>query len=133
MDSNLVSVPGPARGSMDPAAAPRPSVIQLVLRDHASLHAAYMPALQNGGLFVPTTREDTLGDEAYLLVALPDETTRHPVVGRVVWITPAHASGGRPQGIGVAFPADERAQALRQKIEVALGTSMASARPTHTL
>ena len=124
----------PARSAMDSSAVgPRPSVIQLVLRDHASLHAAYMPALQNGGLFVATTREHALGDEAYLLVVLPDETTRHPVVGRVIWITPPHASGGRPQGIGVAFSADEKAQALRQRIEAALGTAMAGARPTHTL
>lgn len=113
--------------------AARPSVMQFVLRDLEAVHAAYMPALQNGGLFVPTTREHRLGDEAYLLVGLPDESARHPVVGRVVWITPGQGSTGRPQGIGVAFPADEKAQALRLKIETLLGTSVFGSRPTHTL
>ena len=124
----------PVRGANDAqTASSRPSVIQLVLRDQAALHAAYMPALQHGGLFVPTTREHVLGDEAYLLVALPDEATRHPVVGRVVWITPAHAPGGRPQGIGVAFSPDDKTQSLRQRIEAALGTSVVGGRATHTL
>ena len=42
----------------------------------------------HGGLFVPTQREHRLGEDAYLLVALPDDPTRHPVAGKVAWITP---------------------------------------------
>jgi type IV pilus assembly protein PilZ len=132
----MITRAAPAMSSTlsEPASAgSRPSVMQLVLRDQEAVHAAYMPALQSGGLFVPTTREYRLGDEAYLLVGLPDEPARHPVVGRVVWITPGQGSAGRPQGIGVAFPADEKAQALRLKIEALLGTSVSGSRPTHTL
>lgn len=119
-----------------PVAGPltaRPSVIQLVYRDKAALYGAYMPALLNGGLFVPTTRAHRLGDEVYLLVALPDDATRHPVVGTVAWITPAKAAGGRPQGLGVHFPADEKTQLLRLRIEQILGTMLASVKPTQTL
>lgn len=121
-------VPPPAN-----APAVRPSVIQLVLRDKATLHAAYMPALVQGGLFVPTTRSHRLGDEVYLLVALPDDPTRYPVVGTVAWITPANSPSGRPQGIGVQFPADDKTQTLRLRIEELLGTLLAGAKPTQTL
>jgi type IV pilus assembly protein PilZ len=113
--------------------SPRPSVMQLVFRDKAALYAAYMPALTHGGLFVPTQREHRLGEDAYLLVALPDDPTRHPVAGKVAWITPAQVSGGRTSGVGVAFPDDEKTRVLRQRIESMLGTTIASARLTQTL
>ena len=38
-----------------PAAAVRPSVIQLVFREKGALYAAYMPVFSDAGLFVPTT------------------------------------------------------------------------------
>lgn len=116
-----------------PAAAPRPSVIQLVFKERGALYAAYMPALTDGGLFVPTARECKLGDDVYLLVSLPDEPQRYPVAGKVVWITPPNASGGRTQGVGVRFPNDEKTRALKIRIEEILGTSIASSKPTQTL
>ena len=117
-----------------PAAAPaRPSVIQLVFKERGALYAAYMPALTDGGLFVPTQRECQLGDDMYLLVTLPDDPQRYPVAGKVVWITPLNASGGRTQGVGVRFPNDDKTRALKLRIEEILGTSLASAKPTQTL
>lgn len=116
-----------------PAAAPRPSVIQLVFKERGALYAAYMPALTDGGLFVPTARDCKLGDDVYLLVSLPDEPQRYPVAGKVVWITPPNASGGRTQGVGVRFPNDEKTRALKIRIEEILGTSIASSKPTQTL
>lgn len=115
------------------AAAAWQRVIQLVFRDNATLYAAYMPSLVNGGLFVPTTRNYRLGEEVLLLVALPDDPTRYPVVGTVAWITPAKAAGGRPQGVGVHLPGDEKTQTLRLRIEEILGTSLASSKATQTL
>ena len=120
--------PPPATGT-----AARPSVIQLVFRNKATLYGAYMPSLLHGGLFVQTTRSYRLGDEVYLLVALPDDPARYPVVGTVAWITPAKSPSGRPQGIGVHFPADEKTQGLRLRIEELLGTLLAGAQPTLTL
>ena len=120
----------------DNPAAPTPharkSVIQLVFRDKAALYAAYMPTLVHGGLFVPSTRNYRLGEEVLLLVALPDDPARHPVVGTVAWVSPAKAAGGRPQGVGVHLPGDEKTQALRLRIEEMLGTSLASSKSTQT-
>ena len=117
------------------AASPvaRPSVIQLVFREKGALYAAYMPLFAEGGLFVPTTREYKLGEDIYLLLSLPEDPQRYPVAGKVGWITPANASGGRTQGVGVKFPSDEKTRALKQKIEDALGTMLQSAKPTQTI
>jgi type IV pilus assembly protein PilZ len=108
-------------------------VIQLVFREKGALYAAYMPVFAEGGLFVPTTREYKLGEDMYLLLSLPEDPQRYPVAGKVGWLTPANASGGRTQGVGVCFPADEKSRALRQKIEEILGTSLSSAKPTQTI
>jgi type IV pilus assembly protein PilZ len=115
------------------AVASRPSVIQLVFREKGALYAAYVPILLDGGLFVPTTREYKLGDDIYLLLSLPDDPQRYPVAGKVAWITPANASGGRTQGVGVRFPSDEKTRLLKLKIEEVLGTQLQSAKPTQTI
>ncbi|GAP34709.1 PilZ domain-containing protein [Piscinibacter sakaiensis] len=114
-------------------AAARPSVIQLVFREKGALYAAYVPLMSDGGLFVPTTRDYRLGDDIYLLLTLPGDPQRYPVAGKVGWITPANASGGRTQGVGVRFPSDEKTRALKLKIEEILGTSIASNKPTQTI
>lgn len=108
-------------------------MIQLVFREKGALYAAYIPVFADGGLFVPTARDYKLGEDIYLLLSLPEDPQRYPVAGKVAWITPLNASGGRTQGVGVKFPADEKTRLLRVKIEEILGTSISSAKPTQTL
>ena len=115
-----------------PPVAPRPSVIQLAIKEKAALHAAYIPLFAEGGVFIPTAREYKLGDDVYVLLSLPEEPQRYPVAGKVAWITPARALN-RTQGVGVRFPADEKSRLLKQKIEELLGSHLASERPTQTL
>ena len=116
-----------------PASSARPSVIQLVFREKSALYAAYMPMLTDGGLFVPTARDYRLGEDIYLLLTLPDDPQRYPVAGKVAWMTPANASGGRTQGVGVRFPGDEKTRLLKLKIEEILGTSISSSKPAQTI
>ena len=126
--------PRPATALNVPApVAARPSVIQLVFREKGALYAAYMPMFSDGGIFVPTTRDYKLGEDIYLLLSLPDDPQRYPVAGKVGWITPANASGGRTQGVGVRFPSDEKTRVLKMRIEELLGTSIQSAKPTQTI
>ena len=124
--------PAGARGTAGGTPA-RPSVIQLVFREKGALYAAYISAFVDGGLFVPTTREYRLGEDIYLLLSLPEDPQRYPVAGKVAWITPANASGGRTQGVGVRFPSDEKSRLLKVKIEELLGTAIQSAKPTQTI
>lgn len=121
---------------MSPTTKPniaRPSMLSLNINSKSALYAAYMPFLVNGGIFVPTPRQYKLGDEVFLLLQLMEDPTRHPVAGTVAWVTPAGAQGGKSQGIGVHFGADEAGKVLRTRIETILGAALRSTRPTHTL
>jgi type IV pilus assembly protein PilZ len=115
------------------SATPRPSVIQLSIKEKAALYAAYIPAFTDGGVFIPTSRDYALGDDVYVLLSLPEDMQRYPVAGKVAWVTPAKAAGGRTQGVGIVFPKDEKTRALKLKIEEILGAHMASERPTQTI
>lgn len=110
----------------------RPAVLSVAYKEKAALYAAYVPVIARGGLFVPTDRPGRLGDGIYLMVSLPEDTTRHAVTGKVVWITPPDVPG-RPQGLGVQFADDVASMQLRQSIENLLGSAVKSARPTHTV
>ena len=111
----------------------RSSVIQLSFKEKGSLYAAYIPMFLDGGIFVPTPRDYKLGEDIYLLLTLPDDVQRYPVAGKIAWMTPPNASGGRSQGVGVRFPSDEKTRIIKQKIEEILGTSVSSSKPTQTI
>jgi type IV pilus assembly protein PilZ len=115
------------------AAATRPSVLSLSVKEKAALYAAYMPFLAHGGIFVPTSKQCRLGDDIYLILSLMDDASKYPIAGKVVWISPAAANSGKAQGIGVHFPADESGQRLKLRIEEILGAAIGSSRATHTL
>lgn len=115
------------------AAAPRPSVIQLAIKEKAALYAAYIPLFSDGGVFIPTTRDYKLGDDVYVLLSLPEDPQRYPVAGKVAWVTPARAAANRTQGVGVRFPSDDKSKLLKAKIEEILGGHLASERPTQTI
>lgn len=125
--------PSSSLGGLGGGSTARPSVIQLVFREKGALYAAYVPLFAEGGLFVPSTREYQLGDDIYLLLSLPGDPQRYPVAGKVGWITPANTPGGRTQGVGVRFPADEKTRGLKIRIEEILGTSISSSKPTQTI
>lgn len=114
-------------------ASSRPSVIQLPIKEKAALYAAYIPLFTDGGIFIPSSRDYRIGDDVYVLLSLPDDPQRYPVAGKVAWVTPAKAQGGRTQGVGIRFPADEKSRHLKIKIEEILGSALASEKPTQTM
>ena len=118
---------------MNAPTTPRPSVMQLAIKEKAALYAAYIPLFADGGIFVPTTRDYRLGDDVYVLLTLPEDPQRYPVAGRVAWVTPERASGNRTQGVGIQFPKDPKSLELKAKIEQILGTALSSEKPTQTI
>lgn len=114
-------------------AAGRAGMLSLAIKERSALYAAYMPYLKHGGLFIPTNRAYQMGDQVYMLVTLMDDTSKIPVSGRVVWITPSGSQGNRQQGIGVHFDGNDNSAAVKARIEGILGNAMKSVRPTHTL
>ncbi|MDK2123460.1 PilZ domain-containing protein [Parachitinimonas caeni] len=115
------------------AAAGRPGVLSLSIKEKAALFAAYMPFVKGGGMFIPTSRPYKIGDEVFMLLSLMDDPARIAVSGHVVWITPQGAHGNRTQGIGVQFSSNEAGGQARAKIEVLLGGALQSTRTTHTM
>jgi type IV pilus assembly protein PilZ len=114
------------------AAAPKPGVLSLAIKEKAALYSAYMPFIRGGGLFIPTNKTYKLGEEVFMLLSLLDDPNKLKVVGTVAWITPV-TQGGRPQGIGVQFSEQDGGIEARNKIEALLGGVLKSARPTHTM
>lgn len=114
------------------AAATRPGVISLSIKEKSALYAAYMPFVENGGLFVPTQRPAQLGDELYIILTLMDDPSKTAIPGRVAWITPAGTSG-RPQGVGIQFSKTDASILAREKIETLIGPALKSAHPSHTI
>lgn len=91
------------------------NLLSMTIEDKSVLDAAYMPFLQNGGLFVPTRQQFAFGDEVFVHLRLPQLGEDVPLAGKVVWITPNRASNGRQAGIGVQFT--DRDEEQRQRIE----------------
>lgn len=110
----------------------RPGMLSLSIKDKASLYAAYMPFISNGGLFIPTTKKYNLGDEVFMLLTLMGDNERLPVAGKIIWITPQGAQGNRSAGVGVQFSSQDKG-ATRNKIETHLAGAMKSDRITHTM
>ncbi len=112
--------------------AARPGMLSLSIKDKSSLYAAYMPFVQNGGLFIPTNKSYNLGDEVFMLLSLMDDGERLPVAGKIIWMTPKGAQGNRAYGVGVQFSQQDKG-ATRGKIETHLAGALKSDRITHTM
>ncbi|OJZ18930.1 MAG: pilus assembly protein PilZ [Thiobacillus sp. 65-29] len=111
----------------------RPGVLSLSIKEKSALFAAYMPFIKGGGLFIPTSKQYKMGEEVFMLLTLMDDPAKLPVSGKVVWVTPGGAHGGRTQGVGVQFAFNESGKTAHNKIEGLLGGSLKSTRPTHTM
>ncbi len=96
------------------------------------LHQGYMSFIENGGIFIKTTEDYKIGDEVFMLITLPDDTERHPVAGKIVWITPRAAVGNRVPGIGVQISDQDKGR-TRNKIEGLLEGIIDSDVPTFTM
>lgn len=115
------------------AAGVRPGVLSLSIKEKSALFAAYMPFIKGGGLFIPTNKTYKMGEEVFMLLTLMEDPAKLPVSGKVVWISPMGAHGGRTQGVGVQFAFNESGKMAQNKIEGLLGGSLKSSRPTHTM
>ena len=110
----------------------KPGLLSLTIKDKAALYLAYMPFVQNGGLFIPTNSAYGLGDEVFMLLNLMDEGDKLPVAGKVIWITPKGAQGKRMAGIGVQFSEQDNGD-TQKKISNYLAGALDGEKATHTM
>ncbi len=106
-------------------------ILSLVIENKEDLYKAYMPYIKHGGLFVPTQRNYHLGEEVFMLLELMGETDKIPVTGKVIWVTPKGAQGGRVPGIGIQLSAED--STLVNTIENHLAGALNSERRTNAL
>jgi type IV pilus assembly protein PilZ len=106
-------------------------ILSLTVSNKEDLYRAYMPFIGSGGLFIPTTRSYQLGEEVFMLLTLMDEPDKIPVAGKVIWVTPKGAQGGKTPGIGIQLSNDDAA--LVSKLETYLAGALSSGRRTNTL
>lgn len=118
--------------TVDEPGSSRVAILPVKLPDRDTLYGAYMPFIRNGGLFVATSRQFSLGEEVILILSLMDEPERFTVPGRVVWVTPKAAEGYRTPGVGVEF-GPEDGGSTRTRIEVHLAGSLDAERSTLTM
>lgn len=104
-------------------------ILSLTIKDSSSLYSSYMPFITGGGLFIPTSKRYSLGDEVFIRLTLMDEADKLPVPGKVVWITPQGSA--RMAGIGVQFT--DATDTVRNKIETYLAGALKSDRETSTM
>ena len=110
----------------------RKGIISFAITDRGALYASYLSFVQNGGLFVPTSRTYSLGDTVFLLLRIMDDVSLVPVAGTVVWVTPPGAQGNKAAGVGVQF-ADDDNGATKTIIEQHLAAALQGERPTQTM
>lgn len=115
------------------AGGARQGILSLAIKDKAQLYGAYMPYVRGGGIFIPTTKRYSLGDEVFLLLSLLEDKDRLPVAGKVVWVTPPGSQGNRAAGIGVQFADSAEAETVKGKIETLLAGMLESDKPTQTM
>src|SRR5690606_25158669 len=115
------------------AGSARQGVLSLAIKEKSQLYGAYMPFLKGGGIFVPTPKRYSIGDEVFVMLTLLDDKERLPVAGHVVWITPPGAQGNRVAGIGVQFSDSADGEKVRSKIETHLAGMLSGDKLTFTM
>lgn len=118
---------------MQAAGMMRQGILSLAIKDKGALYNAYMPFVKGGGIFVPTAKRYSLGDEVFILLTLLDDKERLPVAGKVVWLTPQGSQGNRTAGIGVQFNDSSEGDTVKSKIETLLAGMSGADKATHTM
>lgn len=109
----------------------RSGILNLSLKDTDELYACYMSFVEHGGIFIPSRKQFSLGDEVFVLLDLMEEADKVPLTGKVVWVTPKGTAGNRKQGIGIQLPPES--DQLVRRIETYLAGLLSSGRATNTL
>lgn len=110
----------------------RKGIISFSITDRGALYSSYMSFVENGAMFVPTSRNYDLGDEIFMLLKLMDDTNYQSVTGTVCWVTPTGAQGNKVPGIGIQFSDSDNAE-TRAGIEQHLAAAIQGERPTQTM
>jgi type IV pilus assembly protein PilZ len=97
--------------------------LSYIITSKAELNASYIPFIKDGGLFIPTAKSYTLGDQVTIELQVPDKNDALIISGKVVWINHKNALHHALVGIGVQFIGSD-AQQIKSTIENMLDKSI---------
>lgn len=106
--------------------------LEIAIANKNDLLSAYLPFVKNSGIFIRTTDNFQIGEVVTVKLQLWCLTEPAVFTGKVVWITPAHAQGGRPAGVGVQF-VQEGGKHLKDVIEKQLAGLLQAEQRTDTI
>ena len=106
--------------------------ISCLIKDTDDLYQAYMPFIENGGLFIKTAENHQLGDLVLIRLQLLEDPAIYLLKTKVVWLSPDNSQAHTLFGIGVQFLDDDKGQ-VRSKIETYLAGKLNASHPTLTL
>ena len=105
----------------------------LDLLDNTDIHAAYMPFIKQGGLFVASADASLEIDQLVLLhINLIDEANDIIIPGKIIWLTPLGAQNNMKAGVGVQLEG-EHAREVVTKMENLLAGAGFSGKRSDTL
>lgn len=107
-------------------------IITCAISDIQTLYQSYLPFVTNGGIFVPSTRQHSLGEDVFVAFTLPQSTERYPLNGKVVWIN-HKATTLKPAGFAMQFGTDPNSTRIRNEVERLLAGQLESTNPTYTM
>ncbi len=110
----------------------RGGILTCHIEDIATLYASYLSFVENGALFVPSSRVQQMGDEVFIAITLPNSSERLPMNGKVVWIN-GKAQSNRPAGFAVQIGTDIAGQRIKHEVERLLAGKMDSQQATYTM
>ncbi len=110
----------------------RGGVLTCNIADIQTLYNSYLSFITHGGIFVPSTKKHTLGEDVFVAFTLPGSSERYPLNGKIVWIN-EKGTPNKPTGFGMQFGTDPNSTKLKNEIERLLAGQTESTRPTYTM
>ncbi len=98
-------------------------IVNYTISDPLEINLAYMPFIEGGGLFIPSSESFSLGEQVLIDLLLPEKKDSVRIEGKVIWITPNNALHHVLPGIGIQFNG-VNAEAHRSLIETNLDKKM---------
>jgi len=95
--------------------------INYEIDDPSELNRSYMPFIKEGGLFIPSSKNYTLGEKVRVTLRIPNHEEPLTLDGQVIWITPKHALHLALPGFGIQL-SGENAKTILNHIHNALDT-----------
>lgn len=110
----------------------RGGILTCQIEDIPTLYASYLSFVDNGALFVPSERPQTIGAEVFIAVTLPGSSERLPMNGKVVWIN-QRSQANRPAGFAVQIGNDAAGLKIKNEVERLLAGKTEGLQATYTM